>query len=71
MSLSLLAAVRWFLALSVTNVMIGCGLTVKELRIPAKRGLEIKHMFAAQMTAKGLGLTHPYILTILLYVFLC
>lgn len=58
-SLSLLAAVTGFLAVSVTSVMIGCGPTVKELRIPAKRGLQIKHMFAAQMTAKGLDLTHP------------
>lgn len=58
-SLSLLAAVTGFLAVSVTNVMIGCGPTVKELRIPAKRGLQIKHMFAARMTAKGLDLTHP------------
>lgn len=39
-SLSLLPAVTGVLAASVTSVIIGCRATVKELRIPAKRGFK-------------------------------
>lgn len=54
------------MAVSVASVMIDCGPTVKEPRIPAKIGAQIKHTLAAQMMVKGV-LPPPSMIS--LYVF--
>lgn len=44
------AGTAGLLAVGAAIVMVGCGPTVKQLRIPEKKGgAQRKHMFAAQM----------------------